>query len=136
MARLAGQFPQSRIKQRRKTFFRQNWWRILLVGAFLGAILIGVPLVLPHSSVPAWVAGLLMVITAATIVRSQIDGTYHLVAARDTERWTSKDLRNLLGRGWYVVDGNLFWHGASTTLWLVRLACTWWRPSTPTPSST
>jgi hypothetical protein len=50
MARLAGQFPQSRIKQRRKTFFRQNWWRILLVGAFLGAILIGVAPVVPHSS--------------------------------------------------------------------------------------
>ena len=52
-----------------------------------------------------------MVITAATIARSQIDGTYHLVAARDTERWTSKDLRSLLGRGWYVVDGIHFWHG-------------------------
>lgn len=52
-----------------------------------------------------------MVITAATIAQSQIDGTYHLVAARDTERWTSKDLRKLLGRGWYVVDGIHFWHG-------------------------
>jgi hypothetical protein len=111
MARLAGQFPQSRIKQRRKTFFRQNWRRILLVSALLGAILVGLALVLPHSAVPAWAAGLLMVITAATIARSQIDGTYHLVAARDTERWTSKDLRSLLGRGWYVVDGIHFWHG-------------------------
>jgi hypothetical protein len=111
MACLAGQFPQRRIKQRRKTFFRQNWRRILLVGTFLGAILVGVALVLHHSAVPAWAAGLLMVITAATIARSQIDGTYHLVAARDTERWTSKDLRSLLGRGWYVVDGIHFWHG-------------------------
>lgn len=92
MARLAGQFPQSRIKQRRKTFVRQNWWRILLVSASLGAVLIGVGLILPHSAVPAWVAGLLMVITATTIAQSQIDGTYHLVAARDTERWTPKDL--------------------------------------------
>jgi hypothetical protein len=111
MARLAGQFPQTRIKQRRKTFFRQNWWRVLLVGAFLSAILVGVALILPHSAVPAWAAGLLMVITAATIARSQIDGTYHLVAARDTERWTSKDLRKMLGRGWSVVDGIHFWHG-------------------------
>jgi len=131
-----GSFLKSRIKRRRKTFFRQNWRRILLVSALLGAILVGVALVLPHSAVPVWAAGLLMVITATTIARSQIDGTYYLVAARDTERWTSQDLRKMLGRGWYVVDGIHFWHGTSTTSWLVRPVSTWWRPSTPIPSST
>jgi Nuclease-related domain len=111
MARLAGQFPQSRIRQRRKAFFRQHWWRVLLVGFFLGVIVVGVALVLPHWSVPGWAVVLLMVLAAASIAQSQIDGTYYLVAARDTERWTSKDLRRLLGRSWHVVDGIHFWHG-------------------------
>lgn len=111
MATLAGSFLQTRINERRKAFFRKHWWRVLAVAVSFGAVVSAFAIAFPDWSVPGWAAIGVVLVIGVGMSWSQFDGTYHLEGARDAERWTSKDLRKVLGRDWHVVDGIHFWHG-------------------------
>lgn len=111
MATLAGNFPQSQISKRRKAFFHKHWWRVLVLALLVGAMVLGLAVLFPDWSVPGWTTVPLVLVIGTAMAWSKFDGTYYLEGARDAERWTSKDLRKTLGRGWHVVDGIHFWHG-------------------------
>lgn len=107
----AGRYIGTRIKQRRRAFYRKHWWRLAVVAAVLALIVGATALLFPDWYVPGWAAILFAVAAVVHIAREQIDGTYYLVSARQAEQWTSKDLARMLGHGWEVVDGISFWNG-------------------------
>lgn len=76
----------------------------------LGGV-VAIASLLPDWYVPGWAAVLFGLLVVPVIAREQVDGTYHLVAGRNAERWTSKDLKRVLDRDWHVVDGVSFWNG-------------------------
>lgn len=101
-------YARSEIKQRRKAFRRH--WPLLAAIAVGFSVLSGlmIKILVGDAAIPAWLIGPAMVLSVAGIMRTHIDGTYHLQSSVEAEGWTSTDLRKALGPGWYVIDGLSF----------------------------
>ena len=61
-------------------------------------------MVFPGVDLPLWLVVPGVFASLFAFAPESFDGTYHLVSARDAERWTSKDLKRTCGRGWHVID--------------------------------
>ena len=109
--RTAGRYARTRIRERRRAFLRRHWWRLAVAAVAMLALVTGVAwwALDVDAGTAVAVAGL-VVGTAFTVGRDQLDGTYSLVGGRDAERWTSRALRRALGRDWRIVDWISFEH--------------------------
>ncbi len=87
---------------------RKHWWRIGLMGVVICGLALAARLTVPNVDVPLWFVIPMTCFAVLGTMWDQIAGTYHLVSGRDAEKWTSKELRKVMGPGWHVVDGISF----------------------------
>lgn len=98
-------YVERQIKERHRRFVRTHWWRLGAVAAAIAGLGIGTWLVVPGSRVPLWAVVPALCLTVLGAAWDQLTGTYHLVSGRNAQRWTSRELKKVCGRGWHVIDG-------------------------------
>ena len=104
MSSVAVHFAKRQVIERRRNLWRKHWWRLALVVGMVAVVGLGLYWAFPTAQLPVWAAVPSLFVAFFFFGHELFDGTYHLVKGLDAERWTSKDLRKLLGQDWHVVD--------------------------------